>query len=927
MIISTGIGDIAKNGKRYPSNDIIMRWREKNDLDHWARKEKVVSNFYPYCYINPNYAKVKETKEKINPALVASYIEDTYYGATVEPTDAVDANGEPLIKVTLQSPTMINRMAREMSGTYEADVPYEDRYLIDNMDSLPEYEPRKLFIDLEALQYTSNSAGPTYLRKNGRIWADWQTINVIGCYDSYTGKYVIWTQHPEAQEHLHSFTQKTPIKLMKFDGVDVEIRDFPNEFMMLKDFVEWFEDIDPDILLAWGMGFYDLPTLYARLESTGIGANRLSPKSLGKNRYVEPPSQYRKYQYNWTAQPIKGRIVISLDKLFERVYRDSKSTNLPSNKLDIVGQKLFGRGKTDFRPDFYDQDYHVFLEDYLYYNFRDVLLMVDIEDKSNLINGQMALQRLAKCKLDSTFYGSNYARVYFMRKAAFKQRTGWYAKRGSDSEDDKLQGAIVFDPEELDSVGLHKNVVILDFAGLYPACMVASNCSWETKVKKGEERDDDIIGDGCRFRKDPIGILPASVIELDELRDEYKAKRDEAGAKHGKTSDEFRKWDDAQKTVKRLRATFYGLMAFKGFAWADIDIARTITKFGRDSLMSIKEESEKLGYEVIYGHTDSIFVKMGDDLSAEECVEKANELGDHLTKMMQEKLDSTAMLVDCEMLMDRFYLPRRNRYGGRVVWMPEVGFDIAKEAVEDRMKIQGLEAKHANTSPVGRGVQLRALHNIWDDMAPEEIKEDLLQYIQNIRDGNVEKTDLFARARLGKYLPTKNILFKVSKHADVPLLDENGKKQYKSTVIDGKIKKELITETIDTTSLHYGKGATNSNASINADDDNSAYVILNGVQRGAAWYNIVIANDSSDMLDKGDSFYTTFVKDGPTWIPSGGYVSFSEPDDINAYEIDVEKIIEKHVVGKLDHIMYGIGLSLDDLRPAKKKLTWDDLIG
>ena len=65
--------------------------------------------------------------------------------------------------------------------------------------------------------------------------------------------------------------------------------------------------------------------------------------------------------------------------------------------------------------------------------------MVDIEEKYNLINGQMALQSLAKCKLDSTFYGSNYARVYFMRKAAFKQRTGWYAKDTPDSAADKLQ--------------------------------------------------------------------------------------------------------------------------------------------------------------------------------------------------------------------------------------------------------------------------------------------------------------------------------------------------------------------------------------------------------------------------------------------------------------------------------------------------------
>ena len=28
----------------------------------------------------------------------------------------------------------------------------------------------------------------------------------------------------------------------------------------------------------------------------------------------------------------------------------------PSMKLDVVGQTLFGRGKTEFRPDFYDEN-------------------------------------------------------------------------------------------------------------------------------------------------------------------------------------------------------------------------------------------------------------------------------------------------------------------------------------------------------------------------------------------------------------------------------------------------------------------------------------------------------------------------------------------------------------------------------------------
>lgn len=908
MIISTGIND------GWPSNELNLRWREQNELGQWMRKEKVVTDFKPYLFVHPNHTKVRADKSKglkerrLDRHSLDAFLVDRYDVDSHEKvTDAVAANGDPLWKVTFDSPSRLKKFALEVSGTYEADVPYEDRYLIDSMNELPEYEPRKVFIDLEALQYNRKSSGPKEMRQKGAIWADRQSINVIGCYDNYTNIYTIWTQHPLAHEHLHSFSQITPVKMMKFDGIDVEIRHFANEYTMMQDFVKWLDFIDPDILLAWGMGFYDLPTLYARLESLGIGAAKLSPSSLGKNRHVDEPSRWTRDRYNWTRQPIRGRTVISLDRLFERVYRDSKSTNLPSNKLDIVGQKLFGRGKTDFRPDFYDGDYHLFLEDYLYYNFRDVLLMVDIEDKYNLVNGQMALQQLAKCQISSTFYGSSYARVYFMRKASFKQRSGYYAaKTGKGTDDMALQGAIVLDPEDLDSVGLHKNVAILDFAGLYPSCMIAANCSFETKVAKGDEQDDDIIGDGCRFRRSPIGILPASVLELDELRDEYKAKRDEAGAEHGKTSNEFRKWDDAQKTVKRLRATFYGLMAFEGYSWGDIDIARTITKFGRDSLNAIMVESNKLGYPVIYGHTDSIFVKMGDDLSTEECVQKAQELGTHLTEMMQTKLQSKAMIVDCEMLMDRFYLPRRNRYGGRVVWMPEVGFSISNEAVEDRMKIQGLEAKHANTSPVGRGIQLKALHMLWDDHTPEEVKESLLEYIANIRDGNVETTDLISRARLGKWLPNR----KAMRH-----------------IANSKDTEEKIQLALKNVSWHYSDGATNDNTSVDSDGDDACYASLSGDARGAAWHNIVLANEEYDTLDKGDSFYTTFVKDGPTWIPEGGYVSFHDLEQISDYEIDVELIIEKFVVGKLDHIMYGMGMSLDDLRVPDRKFTVDDYFG
>ena len=40
---------------------------------------------------------------------------------------------------------------------------------------------------------------------------------------------------------------------------------------------------------------------------------------------------------------------------------------------------------------------------------------------------------------------------------------------------------------------------MLDFSGLYPSMMISYNTSWESKVKRGEESDDDIIGDRCEI--------------------------------------------------------------------------------------------------------------------------------------------------------------------------------------------------------------------------------------------------------------------------------------------------------------------------------------------------------------------------------------------------------------------------------------------
>ncbi len=896
MIINT-LYELDYKDEMADSNKLLLRWREEEE-GQWVRKQKVVDDYEPYCYVPLMGDLLVSAKDsastRVNATLIPDHQSTKWMVERLEPTDKLTSDGRALIKVVLRQPWMARVFAKRVKPSFEADVPYEDRYMVDKVDEVAPYKMCKMFIDLEALQFRSDDAGPTRCNRPNNP-RDFQEINMIGAYDSFSKQRVQWTQH---------YNFDTDTRVETFDGNNVIVHYFSDEKSLLESFVEYVEDIDPDVMLAWGGGFYDWPTLFYRLESTGVGADRLSPASLGEHRHMMKPT-FKGHQYKAKAQPIIGRLTVSLDVLFKRVYMDSTSSKLPGNGLGVVGESLFGVGKAykrdengevlldengqpiPFEAKFYDPDYDEWIDDYLYYNYRDVELMIDIESEWNLIEGQQNLQELAKCQYNSTFSGSSYARVYFMRKADFIQKTGW-----QETFDEELQGAIIMDPEEMGTIGLHKNVCILDFAGLYPSVMVAYNTSWETKVKVGEEQDDDIIGDGCRFRRSPEGVLPKCVKELDGLRDQYKDLRQVAANEQGKDSDDYRKWDAAQKTVKRLRATFYGLMGFgrKGYAWGDLDIAKTITYGGRTALLRIQEETEKLGYDVIYGHTDSIFVKLGDDKSIEECAETAQELGRILTKICQKEVKSDALVVEPEMIMDRFYLPRRNKYAGRIVWQPGTGetpYDIASRPVDARIKMQGLAAKATNTAKIGKKVQLDTIKTIWDGWEPETILYRLQNLIAEVRRGIIPVEDLVARASLGQWLPSNS------------------------------------------DNWHYNEAATNKQARPDAkDESDKCYSNLSGDKKGAAWHNIVLANETFPKLDKGDSYNFIFVKDGPTWIPEGGYVAFHDLSQIKDYTIDIDTIIEKNIISKLDHILSGIGLSNSMLREAGKyegrQLTFED---
>ena len=119
--------------------------------------------------------------------------------------------------------------------------------------------------------------------------------------------------------------------------------------------------------------------------------------------------------------------------------------------------------------------------------------------------------------------------------------------------------------------------------------MIARNISWETISQEPTEFAVNILTPRdfspvkreqmIYFKTDELGLLPRAVLELKELRNEYKRLMREA-----RGTGDYAKWYNNQMAVKRLMASFYGIVAFQGFGWANVNLAASITASAREAI-------------------------------------------------------------------------------------------------------------------------------------------------------------------------------------------------------------------------------------------------------------------------------------------------------------------------------------------------------
>jgi len=175
--------------------------------------------------------------------------------------------------------------------------------------------------------------------------------------------------------------KKKQLKVTKKDGNKV-IFPCDSEETLLELFIRFMQTSQPDALVGFNSDFFDIPYLYHRIRNV-LGeeeARKLSP--IGVVKYKKPDNPY------WSHRDMYVDIagVESLD--YMRLHKKYSWKDEPSYKLEAIGEKYAGIGKIDYEGTL-DTLFRDDIDKFIDYNFRDVEILVKLEEKLPYVFGEL----------------------------------------------------------------------------------------------------------------------------------------------------------------------------------------------------------------------------------------------------------------------------------------------------------------------------------------------------------------------------------------------------------------------------------------------------------------------------------------------------------------------------------------------------------
>ena len=624
--------------KLYSERDqSIFYWRDR-------------TNHRPYCYTKADYRNdVEQILEK----------EKKYSLLSTKKRDLISDKDIECLKISAPDPLSIGgteNSFREKVRSWEADIKYHENYLYDTGlipgtyyvrrgDSLVRFKQpisSKVQEELQKLLWTkideeAESLGTEKYRQYIQEWADllnqpipnMKRVSIDIEVESEEGRM------PNPREHdrriiavgfagSDGFRKVLLLEQKEISSNNTDLKTnllipeaqlYATEKELLE---ETFRIIGSyPIVITYNGDDFDLPYLYARSQDPAIDpgmgvaiAKQDVPIIMKRESFVKRGIQAEPVQ-------IKNGIHIDLFRTFQNrsVQIYAFSHKYSEYTLNAISEALLNDTKYEFEGDISelstDKLAMYCLKDadltFRLTSFNDNLLMKLLIVISRI--GRMSIDDIARFGVNQWIRGMMYYE-HRHQNALIPRRDELQAKGTASTtaiiKEKKYRGGLVVEP----TLGIHFNVIVVDFASLYPSIIKVHNLSYETVncahqscKNDSSQRIPETSHWTCKEKRGLTSLLIGSLRDLRVKYYKYLSKD------RALTTEERQLYNVVSQAIKVILNASYGVMGAEIFPLYCLPVADATAAIGRSTTTKTIEKCKEIGIDVIYGDTDSLFLR------------------------------------------------------------------------------------------------------------------------------------------------------------------------------------------------------------------------------------------------------------------------------------------------------------------------------
>jgi len=631
-------------------------------------------------------------------------------GFSVEETKLKDFDEEIVVKIILDNPKNVADLRdfwhENEIRTYEADVRFVYRYLIDNelrgsLDIEGDYEPgEKHDITVDRV-YTNPKIKPIQWTPKLKVLSfdieSNKDTNELYCISLYDGKYKNVLIKKEG----------------KFKGAET----FKDEKSLLERFQALVLELNPDIIIGWNVIDFDIDFLEKKFKENKV------PFVLGRTKEKCTLRRYDDFMRDSTAT-FPGRQILDGIHLLKSSFIKLNDYRLNTAATEFLGEtKLITTTGKDKYQEIVD-NFENYPQKLIDYNLKDSILAYDILEKSGVLALTIQRSLLTGMQLDRV--KASVASLDNLYLSELRKRGYVAFTRFHGSRDRRITGGYVMDSKP----GIFDYVIVCDFKSLYPSIMKTFNIdplAYIPPEKEKKFKDYIEAPNGAKFKRE-IGILPGMLQRLGDKRNEAKKKKNMLES----------------NAIKVLMNSIFGVLANPSCRFYSFEMSNAITHFGQHFIKFTAEKVSEKGYEVIYSDTDSLFIDLktstyDEAITAGEDI--VNFINTFFSKHIKEKYGVTSYLeLEFEKVYKIFFMPKvRGGEGGAKKRYAGLKYDGKKE----EMEFVGLEFVRRDWTELAKIFQLSILDKIFHKKNPTNY---IKKFVGELKSGKYDDLLVYRKA-------------------------------------------------------------------------------------------------------------------------------------------------------------------------------------